>query len=199
LKIHNLGIFSNLIKIKLKPKKNIIKRTNMEEKQIVYTLEGTGTRETNLKNEATNLMTKLKNQFGSTHSVTADAFGELGKDWSHEIKIRKGDKVGAAVTIKWVKTNPEVLTLSVDESSKMGSRILYGGLFSFMAIGAYLGYNHIGPFAALPGQKIATALSALIMAIPGIIVVYILKSMLLKNEKEENKQLVASVINVCKK
>ncbi len=171
----------------------------MEEKQIVYTLEGSGTREANLKNEATNLLAKLKNQFGSTHSVTAGEFGVLDKDWSHEIKIRKGDKVGAAVTLKWAKSNPTVLSIDVDESSKMGSRILYGGLFSFMGIGAYMGYNHIEPFAFLPGQKIATALAALIMAIPGIIVVYILKSMLMKNEKEENKQLVASVINVCKK
>ncbi|GAA5082585.1 hypothetical protein GCM10023210_00090 [Chryseobacterium ginsengisoli] len=52
--------------------------------------------------------------------------------------------------------------------------------------------------AFLPGYKIAAGLGGLIGLIPGAIIAYVLKSILLKNEKEENKQLVMNVISACK-
>lgn len=170
----------------------------MENNQIIYTLSNNGNTEAILKNEASALMTKLKNKFGSSYTVTAGEFGLFDKDWTHEIKIRKGNKIGAEVTLKWDKTKPEVLSVEVDESSKMGSIITYGVLIFFIAIGAYMGGNHIEPLAFLPGYKMASGLGALIGLIPGGIVAYLLKSILLKNEKEENKQLVTNVINTCK-
>ncbi|GAA5082590.1 hypothetical protein GCM10023210_00100 [Chryseobacterium ginsengisoli] len=115
----------------------------MENNQIIYSLENNGDKETILKNEASNLMTKLKNQFGSSYSVTADEFGLFDKDWTHTIKIRKGNKIGAEVILKWEKTQPEVLSVEVDESSKMGSIIIYGISILFMTIGAYMGGNHL--------------------------------------------------------
>jgi len=170
----------------------------MENNQIIRTLDSNGDKETILKNAATELLGKLKNQFGSSHTVSAGDFGLFDKDWTHEIKIRKGDKVGAEVTLKWEKSNPSELLIDVDESSKMGSMITYGVLFPFGAIGAYLAYNDMEPLAFLPGHKIAGGLGGLIALIPGLLVVYVLKSLLLKNEKEENKQLVIDVIKVCK-
>jgi hypothetical protein len=170
----------------------------MENNQIIYTLDSNGDRETILKEKATALLTKLKNQFGSSHTVSAGEFGLFDKDWTHEIKIRKGDKIGAEVTLKWEQNNPTILSIDVDESSKMGSMITYGVLLPFVLIGAYLGYNDMEPLAFLPGHKIAGGLGGLIAIIPGAIVVYLLKSMLLKNEKEENKQLVSDVISACK-
>jgi hypothetical protein len=169
----------------------------MENNQITYTLDSNGDRETILKETATALLTKLKNQFGSSHTVTAGDFSLFDKDWTYEIKIRKGDKIGAEVTLKWEQSNPTVLSIDVDESSKMGSMITYGVLLPFVIIGAYLGYNDMEPLAFLPGHKIAGGLGGLIAIIPGAIVVYLLKSMLLKNEKEENKQLVSDVISAC--
>lgn len=170
----------------------------MEDNQIIYTLENNGDKETNLKNVATTLMAKLNTQFGNSHTVSADEFGLFDKDWTHEIKIRKGDKIGAAVTLKWEQTKPSVLSIDVDESSKLGWIITLSVLIPFGIIGAYLAYNDIEPLAFLPGYKIAAGLGGLIALIPGSIVVYLLKSMLLKKEKEENKQLVIDVINVCK-
>lgn len=170
----------------------------MEENQITYTLDSNGDRETSLKNAATTLRTKLQNQFGSTHTVTAGDFGVFDKDWTHEIKIRKGDKIGAEVTMKWEEAKPTVLTLEVEESSKMGSMITYGVLVPLALAGAYLGYNDMEPLAFLPGHKIAGGLGGLIALIPGLLVVYVLKSILLKKEKEENKQLVSDVVKACK-
>jgi len=170
----------------------------MENNQIIYTLDSNGDKETNLRSAATALATKLKNQFGSTHTVTAGEFAAVDKDWTHEIKIRKGDKIGAAVTLKWEQAKPTVLSIDVDESSKMGSMITYGVLLPFGAIGAYLGYNDMEPLAFLPGHKIAGGLGGLIALIPGLLVVYVLKSLLLKNEKEANKQLVSDVVTACK-
>lgn len=170
----------------------------MENNQIIYTLENNGDRETILKNEASNVMTKLKNQFGSSYSVTEDEFGLVDKDWTHRIKIRKGNKIGAEVTLKWEKTKPEVLSVEVDESSKMGSIITYGGMLLFMTAGAYMVGNHIEPLAFLPGTKIAAGLGGVIGLIPGFIIASLLKSVLLKNEKKENKQLVINVIDACK-
>lgn len=165
----------------------------MENNEIIYTLDNNGDRETILKNTATELLTKLKSKYGNTYTVSANDFGVFDKDWTHEIKIRKGNKVGAEVTLKWEQVNPTTLTLEVDESSKMGSMITYGTLFPFAAIGAYLAYNDMAPLAFLPGQKVAGGLGGLIALIPGLIVVYILKSVLLKNEKEENQHLVSDV------
>lgn len=170
----------------------------MENNQISYPLENSGNKEAMLKNAASDLMTKLKNQFGGSYSVTADEFASVDKDWTHNIKIRKGNKIGAEVTLKWENTNPSALLVEVDESSKMGSIITYGGMILFMAVGAYMGGNHIEPLAFLPGIKIAAGLGGLIGLIPGFIIASILKSVLLKNEKEENKQLVLDVINACK-
>lgn len=165
----------------------------MSDNEIIYTLESNGDRETILKDKASELLSKLKSKFGNEFTVTAGEFGLFDKDWTHEIKIRKGSKVGAEVTMKWEQTNPTKLSLEVDESSKMGSMITYGTLLPFAVIGAYLAYNDMEPLAFLPGKKIAGGLGALIALIPGSIVVYLLKSILLKNEKEENKQLVSDV------
>lgn len=167
----------------------------MENNEIIYTLDNNGDRETILKNTATGLLAKLKSQFGNAYTVSAGDFGELDKDWTYQIKIREGNKIGAEVTLKWEQTKPTILTLEVDESSKMGSVITYGTLLPFTATGAYLAYNDIEPLAFLPGHKIASGLGGLIALIPGLIVVFILKSILLKNEKEKNRQLVIDITN----
>lgn len=165
----------------------------MSNNTIVYTLDSNGDRETLLKNKATELLAKLQSKFGNEYTISSDAFGELDKEWTHDIKIRKGSKIGAEVSLKWEQTSPTTLTLEVDESSKLGSMITLGILLPFAVIGAYLAYNDIAPLAFLPGQKIAAGLGGLIAMVPGLIVVVLLKSILLKNVKEENKQLLIDV------
>lgn len=165
----------------------------MDSDKITYQLENSGDKETSLKNFANDILNQLTSRFGSEYNVTANEFGTFDKDWSHEIKVRKGNKIGAEVGFKWEKSQPEIIQLEVDESSKMGSQITYGILFPFVIIGAYLGYNDMAPLAFLPGHKIAGGLGGLIAIIPGLIVVSIVKSMLLKKEKEINAQLVKEV------
>lgn len=164
----------------------------MDTDKMIYQLENSGN-EASLKNTANDILNKLKNKFGGEYVVTADDFGLFDKDWSHRIKIRKGNKIGAEVTFKWEKSRPEIVTLEVDESSKMGSWITYGILLPFAFAGAHMGYNDIGPLAFLPGKKIAGALGVLILIIPGFIIASILKRLVLKNEKEQNTQLVNDV------
>lgn len=165
----------------------------MENKEIIYNLEKEGNIETTLQKTANELKAKLSNQFGNQYTVSAGDFNMPDKDWSHEIKIRKGNKIGASVDLKWEKSTPDILKIDVSESSKLGSTITFGVLIPFLLAGAYLGYNDIEPLAFLPGQKIAGGLGGLIALIPGLIVVYLLKSMLLKNEKAENSKLLNDV------
>lgn len=166
------------------------------ETTITYKLDNGLDKQTALKNIATDILAKLKTKFGNEYVVTANDIAELDKDWAHDIKVRKGNKIGAEVSFKWEKTNADIVTLEVENSSKLGSKITYITLFVFLMAGAYMGYNDITPLAFLPGQKIAAGLGGLIMLIPGLIVVSILKSILMKNEKEENKTLVNEVRQV---
>ncbi|RWW91778.1 hypothetical protein [Flavobacterium cerinum] len=163
------------------------------ETTIVYKLDNSTDTQTALKNVATETLNKLKEKFGNEYIVTAGDLGEVEKNWSHEIKVRKGNKIGAEVTLKWEQSQPEIVTVEVDDSSKMGSWITYGTLLPFVVIGAYLAYNDMAPLAFLPGQKVAAGLGGLIALIPGLIAVSILKTLLLKNEKEQNTQLVNEV------
>ena len=159
----------------------------------IYPLENGSDKETSLKNVANDVLAELKNKFGGEYIVTADEFGAFGKDWSHEIKIRKGNKIGAAVGFKWEQSQPEMVILEVDESSKMGTWITYGILLPCIIVGAYLAYNDMEPLAFLPGKKMAAGLGGLIFLVPGLVIVAILKKLLLKNEKEQNAQLVNDV------
>jgi hypothetical protein len=163
------------------------------ETTIVYKLDNTADTQTALKNVAAETLAKLKAKFGNEYIVTAGDLGEVEKNWSHDIKVRKGNKIGAEVTLKWEQSQPEIVTVEVDDSSKMGSWIMYGSMLSFSVVGAYLGYNNMAPLDFLPGKKLAAFLGVLIFLILGGIVAAILKGMLLKNEKEQNTQLVNEV------
>lgn len=163
------------------------------ENEIIYNLENSGDRETILKKTANDLKAKLSNRFGSQYTVSANDFTAPDKDWSHEIKIRKGNKIGAAVDLKWEQSAPNILKIEVDTSSKLGSTITFGVLAPFAIIGAYMAYNDMAPLAFLPGQKIAAGLGGLIAIAAGMTLVFILKLILLKNEKAENEKLVIDV------
>ncbi|MBD3583508.1 hypothetical protein [Flavobacterium selenitireducens] len=163
---------------------------------ILYKIDENASVNTTLRQSATAIQSKLQTRFGSSYAVSAGDFTEAGNDWSHEIKIRQGSKIGAEVGLRWEKAIPDVLKLEVDESSKMGNRITYSVLFVFLAVGAYMGYNDIEPLAFLPGRKIASGLGALIALVPAIVLISILKSALLKGEKEQNAKLVREVRQV---
>lgn len=165
----------------------------MDSNKIIYQLALESDKEAALKSTANDVLAKLKEKFGHEYDVKASEFRLVDKDWSHEIKVRKGTKVGAEVEFKWEESSPEVVTLEVDESSKMGSWLTYGIMLPFMIVGAYMGYNAIAPLDFLPGKKIAGGLAALIALIPALIIVSIAKSFLLKSAKAENTKLLSEV------
>lgn len=165
----------------------------MEENKIVCNLADTGGGAAALQQKANEVKAKLASRFSNAYDISADDFKAPEKDWSHEIKLRKGDKIGASVDMKWEKSTPDTLVLEVSESSKLGSTITIGVLVPALLIGAYMGYNDIEPFDMLPGKRIAAVLAGLFMLIPGLIVVAILKSIMLKSAKDENAQLVREV------
>lgn len=160
---------------------------------LIYKLENTGNNETALVKTVNDFTAKLQRQFGAAYTVSSGTFTAPEKDWTHEITIRQGNKIGASVDFKWEKSSPDVVKIDVDESSKLGSAITYGVLVPFLLVGAYLAYNDMEPLAFLPGKKIAGGLGGLIAAIPGIIVVVLLRKMLLKNVKGQNDRLIAEV------
>lgn len=160
---------------------------------IIYKIDPNANRNTALQQASNTIKATLQSKFGSSYAISADAFIEADKNWSHEIQVRQGNKIGVAVGLKWEKSTPDTVLLDASESSKMGNMITYSVLLLFLAIGGYMGYNNIEPLAFLPGSKIAGGLGGLIALIPGIIVVFILKSILLKGEKEQNAKLVNEV------
>ncbi len=170
----------------------------MEENTIVYQLDQSVRTETALHNAANEVLAKLNTKFGSEYTVKANDFGVKEKDWSHEIKVRKGNKIGAEVSFKWEQADAKIVKLDVSDSSKLGSQITFITLIVFVGIGAYMGYNDIEPLAFLPGYKIAAGLGGLIGMIPGLILVGVLKSLFLKKEKEINKKLVQEVRDLIK-
>ncbi|PHK28913.1 hypothetical protein VF13_40440 [Nostoc linckia z16] len=136
---------------------------------------------------------KLTTRFGNSFEMTEDPIASPEKTWTHEIKIRKGNKIGVAVEFKWESTAPSALHLDASVSSKLGSMISYGVVIGFLMLGAYLAYNDMAPLEFLPGKKIAGGLGGLLFMIPGAIVAYILKKVILKDAQAENAVLLKEV------
>ena len=167
------------------------------EGQVIYRLEvRAGDKiDSILKSKLEEVVAKLHKKFGGEYELTSDDFDEADEDWSHEIKIRKGNKIGVEVDLKWEKSNPNLLSLEVDEGSKLGNRILYGCLIGFSILCAVMASNDIPPLAFLPGSyKLATGLGGVIGLIPGGILGFGLKSYFLKDEKAANEALLAAVL-----
>ena len=162
------------------------------DEKIIYKLDKGNDNIEMVLQEATNsLISKLKKEIGEEYKISSDEFESPDKDWSHEIKIRKGNKIGADIGLRW--ENKSTLEIDINKSSKIGSIITYGVSIPLMVIGAYMGYNNIAPLAFLPGSKIAAGLGGLISLIPSFIIINILKSLLLKEVKEEANQLVINI------
>ena len=149
-----------------------------------------------LKKTANELINKLTSKFGNLYSISKEEnAASTDLEWSQEIKIRKGAKVGAAISLKWEATSVSVIKAEVDTDSKLGSIILYSVQIPFLIIGAYMGYNHIAPLDFLPGRKLAAGLGGVLALIPGGIVVYLLNKILLKDAKAENERLLEAIRN----
>jgi hypothetical protein len=155
----------------------------------------------NLDAELESIVAKLKSDltphFGGEYEISSDSLTliEENKTWSHSINIRKGMTIGASVDLNWEAEKPNELIMSVEESTKLGNTILSGSFVSFFSIGVILGYFNIAPFDFLPGKKLAGFLAGLIMLIPGIIIAFTLKNLLLKKFKNDNLELQNSVRN----
>jgi hypothetical protein len=161
-------------------------------------LQGETKHEAAIQETVNQLIQHLKEIFGQSYEISYDKIEEIEKDWSYEIRIRQGNKIGAAVDIKWPEDNPSVLEIEVDESSKLGMMILTGSGVSFMVIAVLMAINDIAPLAFLPGRRIAALLGGLIGLVLGMIIGLILKSLLLKGEKETNNKLTADVLAAVK-
>ncbi|WP_109097941.1 hypothetical protein [Aquimarina sp. AU58] len=148
-----------------------------------------------IKEFVSGLAAKLDNDFGNEYIISLGKDTEIEDDWSYDIKIRKGNKIGASLSLNWKKQHFRDLNIEVSESTKIGSFLMYGIAFPFMFIGAYMGANHIAPLDFLPGYKLAGALGGIIAFIPGIILTTLIKSIILKKYKEENVSLMKKVLS----
>ncbi|UII77383.1 hypothetical protein LV716_06320 [Flagellimonas sp. HMM57] len=149
-----------------------------------------------LKNTCTEIIAKLKNEFGEAYEISFSDIEPPKEDWSHEIKIRKGAKIGARLDLKWKKESPAIVEMNVEESSKIGNILIYVVLIPISLICAYMGLNNIEPLAFLPGRKLAAALGGIVGLIPGGLLIYFFKSIFLKQEKKENDQLILDIRKV---
>jgi len=144
-----------------------------------------------------NLDNLLNENFGGNYVISNDSFKAPEKEWSHAIKIRKGNKVGVQLDFNWNKTSPDDLEIEITKSSKMGSQITYSIFIIFILIGAYMGAKDIEPLAFLPGYKVAAGLGGLIALIPGAIVIFFIKKIVLtKEDNNESYDLVRRSIDL---
>ncbi|EZH72613.1 hypothetical protein ATO12_20980 [Aquimarina atlantica] len=149
-----------------------------------------------IKEYVSGLAARLDNDFGDEYIVSLGKDTEIEDDWSYDIKIRKGNKVGASLSLHWKKQHFNDLNIEVSESTKIGSFLMYVIVFPFMLIGAYMGANHIAPLDFLPGYKLAGALGGVIALIPGIILTTLIKSVILRKYKEENASLMKKALSI---
>lgn len=152
------------------------------------------TTEIALHRRARTLHLKLKSEFGKDFEISAEHMKgiEDGK-WAHEIKVRDGMHVGASVDMTWQKKKENQLMLEVDQSTKIGNYIMMGTMIPCFMIGGIMGIFGVAPLDFLPGTKLGGLLGALIALIPGVILFLIMRSILMRNHKEENRALKAKV------
>ncbi|WP_159025818.1 hypothetical protein [Aquimarina sp. Aq78] len=148
-----------------------------------------------IKKFISGLGAKLNNDFGNEYIVSLGKDTEIEDDWSYDIKIRKGNKIGASLSLNWKKQHFNDLNIEVSESTKIGGFLMYGIVFPFMFVGAYMGANRIAPLDFLPGYKLAGALGGVIAFVPGMILMTLIKSIILKKYKEENETLRKKVLS----
>lgn len=148
-----------------------------------------------IKELVSGLAARLNNDFGNEYIISLGKDTKIEDDWAYDIKIRKGNKIGASLSLNWKKEHFNNLNIEVSESTKIGNYLMYGIAFPFMFVGAYMGANHIAPLDFLPGYKLAGGLGGVIAFIPGIILTTLIKSIVLKKHKEENESLKKEVLS----
>ena len=178
--------------------KNILTQFIMEvnDEKIIHSLlinENNNVEEV-LHTTANKILNKLKNEFGDRYEILSKKLGSPDEKWSHDIKLRKGNKVGARLELNWENDSPTKFEIEIDESSILGSIITYSSLLTCLFLGAYLGRHNIWPLAFLPGGRISALLGILIAFVPGAIFMYILKGMIVKKEyREESIKLTDDI------
>ena len=148
-----------------------------------------------LMEAASEIKEGLGKRFGNDYDITEGPIARPETTWSHEIKIRKGNKIGAVVTLRWHNHTPAVIQLNAANSSKLGSLLSYVVIIGSSILGAVLAYNNVAPLGFLPGKTIAAGLGALLFLMPGVAITYISKKIIFKDVKKENEALLEEVIN----
>ncbi|TSE02544.1 hypothetical protein [Aquimarina algiphila] len=145
--------------------------------------------------EASNkIIEKIQERFANSYEIVSEEFKSPDKDWSREIKVSRGNKVGSVIDLNWTKDMPTKLEIDVTKSSKIGRILIYTIGISFLLLGAYMGMNDIEPLAFLPGYKLAAGLGGLIALIPAAILIFILQKMIItKKDNEESNKLVQDI------
>ncbi|AUP78540.1 hypothetical protein [Flavivirga eckloniae] len=169
---------------------------------IIYSLEHSENSdiESIIEKNSTILINKIEQRFHNGYEIKYSEPKVPEKDWSHEIKIRKGNKIGVLIGLKWEKDTPYTFGIEITESSITGNMLTYGIIIPISLVGAYMGVNDIEPLTFLPGnRKLAAGLGGLIGLIPGGIMVYVIKSIFMKKEKKESSELIREIIEVISK
>ncbi len=139
------------------------------------------------------IRSRIQSKFGQ-YELSEDAYKAPEKDqWTHEFKIRSGNKIGASIDLKWQKSYGNEIRIEVSQSSKLGNTITYTVLGTFLVVGGIMGFEHVAPLDFLPGKKIAGVLGGLLAMIPGLIVMAIVKKIALSDAKPANTALEAEV------
>lgn len=146
-----------------------------------------------LMEAASEVRAKIEERFGKDFEIAEGPIASPEKRWTHEIKIRRGNKIGAAIEFTWHHNAPSVLHLDAVGASKLGSVITYVVVTAFSVAGMFLAYNDIAPLAFLPGKKLAGGLGGALFMLPGAIGAYFLKQLALKGVRSENEQLLEEV------
>lgn len=127
----------------------------------------------------------LVGTLGSAYEISCDEVHERTA-WSQTIAVRQGSRIGADVVITW---NGTTMTLGLDAGSTLGTAVAMAFTLPLVVTGGVMGYLHLGPFAGLPGYRLAALIGALIMMIPGAALAAVVNSFLARGRAPENAAL----------
>lgn len=167
----------------------------MKEEAIIHKLpvEINGNIETLLQEVSNSIISKLERKFGDNHEILCDTLKAPNRIWTQEIKIKKGHRIGAMVDLRWETRVPSILKIEVEKFSKLESTITYTVSIVFLAIGCFMGANHIEPLDFLPDSILGVGFGGLLALIPGGLIIRILKSIFLRGADKASNKLVLDV------
>ena len=139
----------------------------------------------------------VNERFGDHYEIKAGDESQSDGEWSRQLKIRQGFKIGSSIELKADLENDKEGTVMVDESSKLENWLYAGILLPSVLFGIHATRQDIGFFAFFPGKKLGAILGGLLMVIPGAMLALAVKKIVMRSVEPKIEKLIEKVNQVC--